>query len=114
MNRECTSLNYFNSDNGIYEAFYAEIGKSHTSILLGMRARLVTVLRAILAFFTAAKVRRIARVGFATVALIGIAGVAGALEAGNISPLLCLGLCAVLLAVAYFAIRPAKQKRKGR
>lgn len=113
MNREYANISHCSSDNGIYEAFYTEIGKPHTSVLFGARSRIVTVLRAILAFLSASRARRVARVGFVTVALVGMVGVAGALEAGNISPLVCLALCAGLLLLIYLAVRPTSQKKRN-
>ncbi|HBF15029.1 MAG TPA: hypothetical protein DDW30_04995 [Clostridiales bacterium] len=110
MNRECVDFANTYSNNGIYEAFYAELGKPRQSRLLGLRARLVGLLRAVVAFLCAARVRRVARVGCVTVALLGAVGAAGALETGKLSPVACLLLAAGFLAVAYLALRPARRR----
>lgn len=109
MNREYANPASRHSDNGIYEAFYAEIGKPRQSILYGLRARLAMLLRALFTVLAGAKVRRVARVACATGAMVGLVGVAGALEAGRISPVACLLLAAVLLLVAYLSMRPRRK-----
>ena len=110
MNRECADFANTYSNSGIYEAFYAEVGKPRQSRLSGLRARLIGLFRAAVAFLCAARVRRIARVGCATVSLLGAVGTAGALETGRLTPVSCLLLAAGFLAIAYLALRPARRK----
>lgn len=110
MNRECADFANTYSNSGIYEAFYAEVGKPRQSRLSGLRARSIGLFRAAVAFLCAARVRRIARVGCVTVFLLGAVGTAGALETGRLTPVSCLLLAAGFLAIAYLALRPARRK----
>ena len=109
MNRDCANFTEFYSNNGIYEAFYTELKKPRKSRLSGLRARLVGLFRAVVAFLCTVRVRRIARVGCTTVALIGTIGTAGALETGKLSPIACLLLAAGFLSVAYFTLKPSSR-----
>ena len=109
MNREYANPASCRSDNGIYEAFYAEIGKPRQSVPDLLRARFTAWLRALFAFLLAERTVRVARVFCATGAMVGLTGIAGALEAGRISPIVCLLLAAVLLLTAYLALRPRRK-----
>lgn len=109
MNREYANSASCHSNSGIYEAFYAEIGRPRQSILYGLRARLVMLLRALFTVLAGATARRVARVACATGAMVGLVGVAGALETGRISPVACLLLAAVLLLAAYLCMRPRRK-----
>lgn len=112
MNRDCAEFARIYSDNGIYEAFYTEIGKSRQSPVCRLRARMAELFRVMVAFLCSVRVRRFMRVGCATLALIGAVGIAGSLETGRLSPVSALLLAAGFLAVVYLALKPARRKSK--
>lgn len=110
MNKEYTVQPAFHSDNGIYDAFYAEIRKPRLAFQDAARARLVRLLHALLAALFSKTVRRMARVCLTIAGLLGAVGAAGALEAGRLSPLACLLTAGVCLLLTYLAIRPRTHK----
>ena len=114
MNREYGSMASIHSNTGIYEAFYAEIGRPHQSVLYGLRARLFAWFRAGWMFLCSAAVRRVSRVAVAAGALVGLVGVAGSLECGRLSPVVSLLLAAGLLFLAYLAMRPHRRNSNCR
>lgn len=113
MNRECAEFAEVYSNNGIYEAYFAETRKPRQSLICGLRARLAGLFRIVAAFLCSVRVRRVLRVGCATVALLGAVGVAGALETGRLAPVSALLLAAGFLAIVYLAIKPARRKKSA-
>ena len=112
MNKDYAVPGRICSDNGIYEAFYRELGKPRQNAPCVIRARVTGWLRAVLAFLCSAAVRRVLRAVSATAALLGAVGTAGALERGRLSPVGCLLLSAAFLFLAYLSLKPRRKAKK--
>lgn len=110
MDRQYAILADYHSNNGIYEAFYAEIKSTRRGAFSAAFARLFLWLRTCLAILCSAKTGRILRAACATASLVGLVGIAGGLETGKLSPVACLVLAAVLLLAVYLSVRPKSRR----
>lgn len=110
MDRQYAIPSRFHSNNGIYEAFYAEIKSTNRGAFSAAAAGLFAWLRACLAALCSAKTCRILRTVCATASLIGLVGVAGGLETGKLSPAACLLLAALLLLAVYLSVKPKRRR----
>ena len=109
MNRSYTENKRFNSDCGIYEAFYTEIAEP----VLAGRNRVDALLSRLLAIWqilTGATARRLAKVTVFTLCLVGTVGVVGAMELGRISLASGLLLSAVMFAIQCLCFMRKKVK----
>ena len=107
MNKTYDVTNKFDSNKGIYDAFYAEIvapalsAQNFTKNLLDRLKNLRTIL-------CGATAKRLARVTGVACALLGIVGVAGGIQHGKISLLGGIAVTVALLGVEYICLRKQK------
>ena len=107
MNKTYDVSNRFDSNKGIYDAFYEEIVSpafSSRNITKTLLEKLVN-LHAILCGATA---KRLARVTGVACALLGIVGVAGGIQYGRISLLGGVAISLALLGIEYLCLKKQK------
>ncbi len=111
MNRSFTENDQFISNNGIYSQLYGGLGIEQKKAWSAFNSLLLKLF-SLFEILTGATAIRLYKVAGVVFSLIGIIGIAGAIETGRLSISAGLGVCALLLAVEYLCLRPAKKKNK--
>ena len=111
MNKTYDVSERFHSNNGIYDAFYAEVvapayrmrkaGESVTAGLAKFRKILI-----------GATAKRLAKVSGVALSLLGIVGAAGGIQSGKLSLLGGLTVTAILLGVEYLCLKSIGKSQK--
>lgn len=104
MNKTYEFSNEFVSNNGIYDAFYAEIAAPALSRRNAARALFEKAIKLQKAL-TGATAKRLARVTGATLSILGIVGIAGGIQQGRISLLGGAAIALLCLCAEYACLR---------
>ena len=104
MNKTYEFSSQFDSNNGIYDAFYAEVVSPAYSVpkALGSISEKVKKLYKAL---TSAVAKRLALTAATALSLLGIVGIAGGIQHGNISLLGGLAVAALCIGVEYCCLK---------
>ena len=104
MNKTYEISNRFDSNNGIYEAFYEEVvvpAYSTPKTLLNISEKAKKLYK----ILTAATAKRLAMTAAVAISLLGIVGIAGGIQQGNISLLGGLAVAALCIGVEYCCLK---------
>lgn len=107
MNRSFSEIGSFDSNNGIYEAFYKEYVEID-SRLHARKKQLSEWLSKAFKALTCTRARCLAKAFAVVASLVGLIGVAGAVEMENISLSLGLTLGTLMIAIEYFCLKRKK------
>ncbi len=104
MNNTYEILSRSDSNNGIYDAFYAEVVVPTFS---GSKARFgfTEKARKLCKAITSVTAKRLAKTAAVALSLLGIVGIAGGIQHGNVSLLGGLAAALVCLAVEYYCLK---------
>ncbi len=104
MNKTYEISNKFDSNNGIYEAFYAEVvapAYSAPKALGGISEKVKKLCK----ILTSATAKRLAMTAMVALSLLGIVGIAGGIQHGNVSLLGGLAIAALCVGVEYYCLK---------
>ena len=105
MNKTFSNSSNIVSVNGIFERFYAE-----ASVQSEAAKKLSDLLTKAIQILTSVKTTRMLRAFAAAGSLVGLIGIAGAIEVGNLSPILGLVFASGMVAVEYICLKPRHNK----
>ncbi len=111
MNNTYEISNNFDSNSGIYEAFYEEVvipAYSTPKTLCNISEKAKKLYK----ILTGAATKRLAMTAAAALSLLGVVGVAGGIQHGNISLLGGLAIAAFCVSVEYCCLKKIGQVRK--
>ena len=111
MNKTYEISDVVRSNNGIYEAFYAEVvapsfARKNTSLVAVER------LKKLYQILTGAVAKRLTAICGATLSILGIVGVAGGIQHGNISLLGGFFVAALCLGAEYLCLKSLEKNSK--
>ena len=108
MNKTYDFSNDFTSNNGIYDAFYAEIAAPALSRGNAARAALEKAQK-LHKIITGATAKRLAKVTGATLSILGVVGIAGGIQHGRISLLGGIAVAALCLCLEYACLKSVEK-----
>ncbi len=110
MNRYIDNHTHYNSDNGIFEAYFTE-AVSPASPLKKWIDSCLALLHQFIKIITGATARRLCKVGGVAASLIGFVGVIGAMQSGKLGLGTGLLIGGMLIGVEYLCLRSPRRRQ---
>ena len=111
MNKTYELSDRIHSNNGIYEAFYAEVvtpAFSRKSSVIGV----VASLKKLWQILTGAAAKRLATVTVAILSILGIVGIAGSIQHEKISLFGGISIAVICLCIEHFCLKSLEKSNK--